>query len=167
MPNLMQTVENTPAIVHAGPFANIAHGNSSIIADRIALRLVGKDGYVVTESGFIQHPEYPFAGCSPDGLIASDGGLEMKCPKSSAIHLERFISGVPDEYMPQVQGCMWVTGRQWWDFVSYDSRMPESHRMLRIRVKRDEEFINRIACAVIEANFAADELLEQVQRKAA
>ena len=52
MPNLMQTVENTPAIVHAGPFANIAHGNSSIIADQIALRLVGKDGYVVTESGF-------------------------------------------------------------------------------------------------------------------
>jgi len=52
MPNLMQTLENTPAIVHAGPFANIAHGNSSIIADQIALRLVGQDGFVVTESGF-------------------------------------------------------------------------------------------------------------------
>ncbi|MHB8095673.1 MAG: formate--tetrahydrofolate ligase [Candidatus Aminicenantales bacterium] len=52
MPNLMQTVENTPAVVHAGPFANIAHGNSSVIADLIALRLVGRDGYVVTESGF-------------------------------------------------------------------------------------------------------------------
>ncbi len=52
MPNLMQTLENTPAIVHAGPFANIAHGNSSILADRIALGLVGPDGYVVTESGF-------------------------------------------------------------------------------------------------------------------
>jgi methylenetetrahydrofolate dehydrogenase (NADP+)/methenyltetrahydrofolate cyclohydrolase/formyltetrahydrofolate synthetase len=52
MPNLMQTLENTPAMVHAGPFANIAHGNSSIIADQMALRLVGPDGYVVTESGF-------------------------------------------------------------------------------------------------------------------
>jgi len=52
MPNLMQTLENTPALVHAGPFANIAHGNSSVIADQIALRLVGPDGYVVTESGF-------------------------------------------------------------------------------------------------------------------
>jgi formyltetrahydrofolate synthetase len=51
MPTLMQTLENTPAFVHAGPFANIAHGNSSIIADRIALKLV-PDGYVVTESGF-------------------------------------------------------------------------------------------------------------------
>ncbi len=52
LPNLMQTLEGTPAMVHAGPFANIAHGNSSIIADRMALHLVGPDGYVVTESGF-------------------------------------------------------------------------------------------------------------------
>ncbi len=52
MPNLMQTLEGTPAFVHAGPFANIAHGNSSIIADKIALKLVGEDGYVLTESGF-------------------------------------------------------------------------------------------------------------------
>lgn len=48
-PNLLQTLENTPCLVHAGPFANIAHGNSSIIADQIALRLTD---YVVTESGF-------------------------------------------------------------------------------------------------------------------
>lgn len=48
-PNLLQTLENTPCFVHAGPFANIAHGNSSIIADQIALRLTE---YVVTESGF-------------------------------------------------------------------------------------------------------------------
>lgn len=51
-PTLMQTLEGTPAFVHAGPFANIAHGNSSIIADQIALKLVGKDGYVLTEAGF-------------------------------------------------------------------------------------------------------------------
>ena len=51
-PNLMQTLEGTPVLVHAGPFANIAHGQSSIIADRIALKLVGPDGYLVTESGF-------------------------------------------------------------------------------------------------------------------
>ena len=48
----MQTLEGTPVFVHAGPFANIAHGNSSIIADKIALKLVGKDGIVVTEAGF-------------------------------------------------------------------------------------------------------------------
>ena len=52
MPNLMQTLEGTPAFVHAGPFANIAHGNSSIVADQIALKLVGQDGYALTEAGF-------------------------------------------------------------------------------------------------------------------
>jgi len=51
-PTTMQTVEGTPALVHAGPFANIAHGNSSIVADLIGLKLVGKDGYVLTEAGF-------------------------------------------------------------------------------------------------------------------
>ncbi|XP_065051570.1 C-1-tetrahydrofolate synthase, cytoplasmic-like [Rhopilema esculentum] len=51
-PNLMQTLEGTPVFVHAGPFANIAHGNSSILADKIALKLVGEDGFVVTECGF-------------------------------------------------------------------------------------------------------------------
>ena len=48
-PNLMQTLEGTPALVHAGPFANIAHGNSSILADKIGLKLAD---YVITESGF-------------------------------------------------------------------------------------------------------------------
>lgn len=51
-PTLMQTLEGTPVLVHAGPFANIAHGNSSIVADRIALKLVGPGGFVVTEAGF-------------------------------------------------------------------------------------------------------------------
>jgi methylenetetrahydrofolate dehydrogenase (NADP+)/methenyltetrahydrofolate cyclohydrolase/formyltetrahydrofolate synthetase len=52
MPNLMQTLMGSPAFVHCGPFANIAQGNSSILADRIALKLMAPDGYVVTESGF-------------------------------------------------------------------------------------------------------------------
>jgi methylenetetrahydrofolate dehydrogenase (NADP+) / methenyltetrahydrofolate cyclohydrolase / formyltetrahydrofolate synthetase len=52
LPNLMQTIEGTPVFVHAGPFANIAHGCSSIIADEIALKLVGQKGYVLTEAGF-------------------------------------------------------------------------------------------------------------------
>lgn len=51
-PNLMQTLEGTPVFVHAGPFANIAHGNSSILADKLALKLVGEHGYVITEAGF-------------------------------------------------------------------------------------------------------------------
>jgi formate--tetrahydrofolate ligase len=49
MPNLVQTTEHTPALVHAGPFANIAHGTSSVIAQRMGMQLAG---YVVNETGF-------------------------------------------------------------------------------------------------------------------
>lgn len=51
-PTMMQTLEGTPVLVHTGPFANIAHGCSSIVADAIGVKLVGRDGFVVTEAGF-------------------------------------------------------------------------------------------------------------------
>lgn len=51
-PTMMQTVERTPVLVHAGPFANIAVGNSSIVADQVALKLVNEDGFCITEAGF-------------------------------------------------------------------------------------------------------------------
>ena len=69
MPNLMQTLEGTPAFVHAGPFANIAHGNSSIVADQIAVKLAD---YVVTESGFgadIGMEKFMDIKCRTSGLI--------------------------------------------------------------------------------------------------
>jgi formyltetrahydrofolate synthetase len=72
LPNLMQTLEGTPAFVHAGPFANIAHGNSSIVADKIALKLVGADGYVLTEAGFgadIGMEKFFNIKCRASGLI--------------------------------------------------------------------------------------------------
>ncbi len=68
-PNLMQTLEGTPVFVHAGPFANIAHGNSSILADQIALKLAD---YVVTESGFgadIGMEKFMDIKCRASGLI--------------------------------------------------------------------------------------------------
>lgn len=52
-PTLLQTLEETPVLVHAGPFANIAHGNSSILADQIALKLVGPEGYCITEVTYV------------------------------------------------------------------------------------------------------------------
>ena len=87
MPNLMQTLEGTPAFVHAGPFANIAHGNSSIVADQIALKLVGPDGYVLTEAGFGADMGFEkfcnikcrYSGLKPDGvvLVATIRALKM------------------------------------------------------------------------------------------
>jgi len=86
-PTLMQTLEGTPVLVHAGPFANIAHGNSSIIADKIALKLVGEDGYVVTEAGFgadigmekFMNIKTRYSGLRPSAvvLVASIRALKM------------------------------------------------------------------------------------------
>ncbi len=87
MPNLMQTIEGTPAFVHAGPFANIAHGNSSIVADQIALKLVGPGGYVLTEAGFGADMGFEkfcnikcrYSGLRPDAavLVATIRALKM------------------------------------------------------------------------------------------
>ncbi len=71
-PTLMQTLEGTPVFVHAGPFANIAHGNSSVIADRLALKLVGEEGIVVTEAGFgadIGMEKFFNIKCRASGLV--------------------------------------------------------------------------------------------------
>lgn len=71
-PNIMQTLEGTPVFVHAGPFANIAHGNSSVLADKIGLKLVGENGYVVTEAGFgadIGMEKFFDIKCRSSGLI--------------------------------------------------------------------------------------------------
>ncbi|KRZ97576.1 C-1-tetrahydrofolate synthase, cytoplasmic, partial [Trichinella sp. T8] len=73
-PNLMQTLQGTPVFVHGGPFANIAHGNSSILADWIALKLVGQDGVVVTEAGFgadVGFEKFCNIKCRTSGLCAN------------------------------------------------------------------------------------------------
>jgi formyltetrahydrofolate synthetase len=86
-PTLMQTVEQTPVLVHAGPFANIAHGNSSVVADQIALKLVGEDGYCVTEAGFgadigmekFFNIKCRYSGCAPECavIVATVRALKM------------------------------------------------------------------------------------------
>ncbi len=61
-------------------------------------------------------------GASPDSLVNDDGGLEIKCPDLKT-HVKYFVKGVvPDEYLHQVYGCLYVTGREWWDFVSYNEQ---------------------------------------------
>jgi len=73
-PNLLQTIEHTPCFVHAGPFANIAHGNSSVLADQLAIKL---GEYIVTESGFgadcgaekFMNIKCRYSGLKPDAVV--------------------------------------------------------------------------------------------------
>lgn len=108
----------------------------------------------VQEVGFIPHPTINMAGASPDGLVGSDGLLELKCPLT-ATHIETLLSGsIPDKYRKQMMFQMACTGRQWCDFASYDPRMCESMRLFVQRVERDEDEIKEIEEAV--QNFLAD-----------
>ncbi len=79
-----------------------------------------KTGEVPELAGFIRHPDVPFLGASPDGLIGDDGLIEIKCPDPDT-HMMYLMDGVPPEkYRPQMLLQLIVTGRQWCDFVSYD-----------------------------------------------
>lgn len=86
-------------------------------------------------------------GVSPDGLVGEDGLLEIKCPYSST-HVGYIIADkLPATYKAQVQGQLWVTGRKWCDFVSYDPRYKPRPYWF-IRVKRDEEYIAELEVKV-------------------
>jgi len=97
-------------------------------------------GRIVEETGFVCHDTL-MAGCSPDGLVDWDGLIEIKCPWNTANHIETLLNGMPADHIPQVQGQMWITGREWCDFVSYDPRMPEALQLHVQRIQRDEAFI--------------------------
>lgn len=99
------------------------------------------------------------AGCSPDSLIGEDGGLEIKTA-IPAVQIERLQRGtLPPEHKAQVQGCLWITGRQWWDFVSFWPRLPP----LNIRVERDEEYIAQIAKSVTAFNEELDSIVQSIR----
>lgn len=87
----------------------------------------------VLEVGFCETDDHRF-GCSPDGLVGEEGGLELKSP-TLKVHARYLDEGVlPLEYKPQVHWSLVVTGRAWWDFMSYAPPLPP----LRVRVEPDE-----------------------------
>jgi hypothetical protein len=79
-------------------------------------------------------------GASPDGLIGDAGGLEIKCPKPSTVVKYMLDGGLPLEYKPQVMGSLWISGREWWDFLAFHPSMD----FYQIRVYRDEEYIKKM-----------------------
>jgi putative phage-type endonuclease len=107
---------------------------------------------IVDQVGFIFHPRLDFTGASPDGLIGEEGGLELKCPKTTT-HLAYMMAGtVPKEYQHQMLWNMACAEREWWDFASYDSRLPEKLRIFIVRMPRDEARISEIEREILKLN---------------
>jgi len=117
---------------------------------------------------FMDHQTVQWCGASPDGLIGDDGGIEIKCPANSSIHLKTVLAdAMPEEHIPQVQGQMWVTGRQWVDFISFDPRMPPKLQLFIKRIPRDEEYIAKLAAEVTKFLSEVDAMTKQLMEKAA
>ena len=84
-------------------------------------------GFITTEDGRV--------GCSPDGLLGENSGIEIKCPEPQT-HVGYLLKGeLPKDYAAQVHGSLWVTGRTTWKFVSYRRHFPA----LVLTIVRDEE----------------------------
>jgi putative phage-type endonuclease len=99
---------------------------------------------MVDQVGFVLHPEFDFAGSSPDGLVGTDGYVEFKCPKTTT-HLKWMQAGiVPEEHQEQCLFNMRCEERGWADFVSFDPRLPEGLRIFVARMDRDDKRIAAI-----------------------
>jgi len=102
-------------------------------------------GVGVQEIGLVLRDDR-MAGASPDGLVEQDGTLEIKCP-AAATHVGYLLDGLPQSYFAQMQGALWLTGREWCDLLSFH---PEPDRIPPVvkRFPRDEQYIAALDAAV-------------------
>ena len=120
----------------------------------------------VTQVGFLDHPRIQMAGASPDGLVADDGLIEIKCPLT-ATHIETLLGQAPpSRYLAQMQWQMAVSGRAWCDFVSYDPRLPLSMRLFVRRIPRDDRLIAELEREVVRFLSEIDQVIAKLENLA-
>lgn len=119
----------------------------------------------VEEVGFIDHPTIPMFGASPDGLVGERGGIEIKCP-NTATHIEYLLTGAIDQkYIYQMMTGMMCTGLDWWDFVSYDPRLPAHLQLFVKRVEYSVPLAEEIEKAVVEFLGELDAMVEKLSAR--
>lgn len=98
----------------------------------------------VDQDGFIKHPAIEWCGASCDGFVGNDGLVEIKAP-NTATHIDYLLGQKPPaKYIPQMALQLACTGRQWCDFVSYDPRLPEEHRLFVVRYTPEPSYLETI-----------------------
>lgn len=118
--------------------------------------------YSVDQVAFIDHPTIEWCGASPDGLVSDCGLIEIKAP-NTATHIEYLLAGKPpSKYQPQMLLQLACTGRQWCDFVSYDPRMPEEHRLFLVRFEPKPEEILAVEQAAIEFLAEVEQVIDRL-----
>ena len=121
---------------------DMLHGSETEARARANYEL--EAGLTVEEVGFIPHPTLAWAGVSPDGLVGSDGLVEIKCPQLMQ-HMKN-VAGfdIDRNYALQMQWQMECTGREWCDFVSFNPDFPDHLQLTIRRVERDAEVIEEL-----------------------
>jgi YqaJ-like viral recombinase domain len=100
-------------------------------------------------------------GCSPDSLIGEDGGLEIKTAEAHILADIIDRDEFPSRHKAQVQGTLWVLGRQWWDLLVYSRDMPPFIK----RVKRDEKYIQSLATEIDRFNAELDSVVAKISAR--
>jgi putative phage-type endonuclease len=107
-------------------------------------------GQIVDECGFVPHPTIANAGASPDGLVGTDGLVEIKCPNTAGMIDALLTQTVPGKYNAQMQMQMACTGRAWCDYAVFDPRMPTKAQLFIKRVPRDPVFIQKMEAEIVK-----------------
>ncbi len=149
------TGETEPTFMNDDMMRGVLH--EPIARDRYAEH----NNVEVEQIGFMIRDDWGFPiGASPDGLIGDDGGLEIKCPRAKA-HIRTILTDqVPAQYMAQVQTSLLVSGRDWWDFVSFRAGLP----MWTKRVYPDPKWQEAIVAAATAFEEVADETVATYER---
>lgn len=109
-------------------------------------------GREITDVDFVLPDRIDGYGCSPDGLVGEDGGIEIKCPKPETLIKYHTEGVLPKDYKQQVQGTLFITGRKWWDFYAFH---PELTPFL-LRIEPDLDYHAKMADCLLT-------LLKQIQ----
>lgn len=124
-------------------------------------------GNMAEESGLVLTEDRRF-GYSTDGFVDSDGLIEIKCPNSARKIVEIWESGDLSEYIHQMQGGMWITGRKWCDFIMYAPQLePVGKQLFVKRIERDDDFIEQMEIDLMEFKAQVDRHVETLKRKVA
>lgn len=109
-------------------------------------------GLIVERAGFVVTEDYLF-GASADGLIGDDGGSEYKCLVSAERLRAVLLADDYSEFVDQVQGCMWITGRKWWHLGFYCPQLSKIDYPLHIvPMKRDDDYIEQMERDLLQFN---------------
>ena len=115
--------------------------------------------------GFIDHPRIAMSGASPDGLVSTDGLIEIKVP-NTATHIDTLLSQtIPQKYELQMAWQMACTGRQWCDYVSFDPRLPEEMRLFVKRFQRDDAQIKSLEADIEVFLGEIDDTLKRLRQQ--